>query len=326
MHLYRRRLVAAAALIAVLSLTASAEAIARNSVRSTHLRGVVVKINVSRHLLRLRLLNGHHRQAGARAAPASDGNTVTISYRGATVEGNLRLGDDVTVTTTGTPGAPVASTIQVTAEPQGGGSDSGSSGSGGSSSGGNDSSSGGGQPSYAAFDGTVSGLAQGGIVVSVAPGWPLAGQSVTVDVSAATHYKGVTGIGDVKVGDEVRVYSTSLDPRPIIAVFLGDGPSAPSGSTGDSGTTPPSPSPPAAVAGRFGGTVTAVRGDGLTVTVTSGGSLSGKSVIVAVPPSTTFVGVSALSDVAVGDLVEVQTANEAATPVVAASVSLDGTG
>ena len=63
-----------------------------------------------------------------------------------------------------------------------------------------------------------------------------------------------------------------------------------------------------------------MRGDGLTVTVTSGGPLSGQSVIVAVSQSTTFVGVSSLATVAAGDAVEIHAPDAGGSPVLADKV------
>ncbi|HXR29103.1 MAG TPA: DUF5666 domain-containing protein, partial [Solirubrobacteraceae bacterium] len=183
---------------------------------------------------------------------------------------------------------------------------------------------GGSAPSYQNVNGTVAALLPpDGIQVTVAGDGPLAGQTVTVDVTSSTHYKGVSGFGAIAVGDQVRVYSLSLSSSPIVAVYLGDGPNGPS-----SDSSPPSsdgPAPAASTATRFGGTVTDVRGDGLTVTVTSGGPLSGQSVIVAVPQSAALVGVTSLSDVNVGDVVEIFTDNAGGSPVVAAKVSDDTT-
>ena len=74
--------------------------------------------------------------------------------------------------------------------------------------------------------------------------------------------------------------------------------------------------------------MTDVRGDGLTVTVTSGGPLTGQSVIVAIGPSVSFEtsngtgsGPANLQYIAVGDLVEIFPASTSGTsPVVAAGV------
>jgi len=179
----------------------------------------------------------------------------------------------------------------------------------------------GGAQTYQGLNGTVAALAPpDGLRVTVGGDGPLAGQTVTVDVTSTTHYKGVSGFGAIAVGDQVRIYSLSLSPAPIVAAYIGDG------NGGGSDSQPPSsdqPAPAAATPTRFGGTVTDVRGDGLTITVTSGGPLSGQSVIVAVPSSTTFVGVSSLSGVALGDLVEVSTANAGGSPVIASQVSDD---
>ena len=180
----------------------------------------------------------------------------------------------------------------------------------------------GGGQTYQNVNGTVAALVPpNGLQVTVSGDGPLAGQTVTVDVTSTTHYKGVAGFAAIAVGDQVRVYSQSLTPSPIVALFIGDGNG---GSSSDS--QPPSSgqsAPAAATPTRFGGTVTDVRIDGLTITVTSEGPLNGQSVVVAVPPSTTFVGVSSLSGVAVGDMVEIRTADAGGSPVVASSVSDD---
>jgi hypothetical protein len=179
----------------------------------------------------------------------------------------------------------------------------------------------GGGQTYQNVNGTVAALvAPNGLQVTVGGDGPLAGQTVTVDVTSSTHYKGVTGYGAIAVGDAVRIYSQSLTPSPIVALFVGDGPS---GSSSDSPPANP-PAPAAVTPTRFGGTVTDVRGDGLTISVTSEGLLSGHSVIVAVPASTTFVGVSSLSGIAIGDAVEIYTADATASPVVASKVYDDG--
>jgi hypothetical protein len=181
----------------------------------------------------------------------------------------------------------------------------------------------GGERTYQNLNGTVAALQPpNGLQVTVGGDGPLAGHTVTVDVTSSTHYKGVAGFSSIAVGDQVRVYTMSLSPSPIVAVFLGVGNS---GTGSDSQPSSGQSTPPDATPTRFGGTVTNVRGDGLTVSVTSAGPLSGHSVIVAVPPSTTFVGVSSLSGVAVDDMVEIYTANAGGSPVVASKVSDDST-
>lgn len=193
---------------------------------------------------------------------------------------------------------------------------------------------------YDAFNGTVEGLGSDGLAVAVGGTGPLGGQTVTVKVDGNTRYKGTTTDGtafsfdDVHVGDQVRVYTTSLDPSSLLAVFLGDGPSGSTGaSTGSGGTTGSgSPAPASTTTGpqRFGGVVTDVRGDGLTVTVRSGGPLSGQSVIVSVPAGTSLepdpqTGAGkTLATISVGDAVEIYTDSETGSPIVAVGVSDDG--
>jgi len=184
--------------------------------------------------------------------------------------------------------------------------------------------SGDGAPTYQNLNGTVSGLLPpDGLQVTVAGDGSLAGRTVTVDVTSSTRYKGVSGFDAIAVGDQVRVYSQSLQPLPIIAAYIGDGVANPGSDSQPPPSNPPTPSD--AVPTRFGGTVTDVRGDGLTLTVTSGGPLSGQSVIVAVRPSTTFAGAADLSEIVVGDAVEVYTDDAGASPVVAAKVVDDST-
>jgi hypothetical protein len=78
---------------------------------------------------------------------------------------------------------------------------------------------------------------------------------------------------------------------------------------------------------RFGGTVTAIRGDGLTVEVTSDGALDGESVIVSVSATTSFAtgngtgaGTANLAYIHIGDAVEIYTHSESSTPIVAVGV------
>ena len=72
------------------------------------------------------------------------------------------------------------------------------------------------------------------------------------------------------------------------------------------------------------------RGDGLTVMVTSGGPLSGQSVVVSVPSTASLQGASgagggpeSLANIAVGDAVEIFTHSESTSPVVAVGVRDD---
>ena len=76
--------------------------------------------------------------------------------------------------------------------------------------------------------------------------------------------------------------------------------------------------------------MTAVRGDGLTVNVTSGGPLSGQLVVVSVPPTASLQGATgtgggpeSLTNIAVGDAVEIFTHNVSGSPVVAVGVRDD---
>ncbi len=188
-------------------------------------------------------------------------------------------------------------------------------------------------PQYSAFNGTVSGPPTAdSVLVAVGGDGPLAGHTVTVHVTSTTHFKGVnssggqvTTLADVVSGDIVSVYVLgSLTTSPIVAVYLADR---------GTGASSPAPTPPAPTAlARFGGTVTDVRGDGLTVTVTSDGPLHGQSVIVAIGPTVSFktsngygTGTTNLQYISVGDLVEIFPASTSGTsPVVAAGVVDDG--
>jgi hypothetical protein len=194
-------------------------------------------------------------------------------------------------------------------------------------------------PVYYNLNGTVAAVAGASLRVTVGGDGPLAGQTVTVSVNGDTRYKGATTgdaaftFGDIQVGDQVRVYTTTLDPSALVAVEIGDGPPGSGGSGGPGGApTPPPTSPPSTPAEpqRFGGVVTAVRGDGLTVTVVSGGDLNGQTVVVSVPLTASFqddpltgAGKS-LSTISVGDAVEIFTDNETGSPIVAVGVSDDG--
>jgi hypothetical protein len=146
---------------------------------------------------------------------------------------------------------------------------------------------------------------------------------VTVDVGSSTHFKGATSDGsaftlaNVHVGDQLRVYSASIAVQPIVALYIGDGPS-----TADSHSAPTTSGDTL----RFTGVVTEVRGDGLTVTA-SDGPLSGQSVVVAVPSSASLDGAAgsgggaqSLANVALGDTVAVYTHSETGSPVVAVGV------
>jgi len=186
---------------------------------------------------------------------------------------------------------------------------------------------------YSGVEGTVSEVGPSSLELLVTGDGPLAGQTVTVDAATGATFRGANGLGgqvsgfaDIQLGDHLAVYTTTgLDPQPLEAVVIAD-----RGEGTDPPAPPPSPpaSPPATpTAERFGGIVTDVRGDGLTVDVTSGGPLSGQSVIVAVTATTSFAtpqgrgtGLANLADVAVGDPVEIYTASESATPVVALGV------
>jgi hypothetical protein len=185
----------------------------------------------------------------------------------------------------------------------------------------------GGAQQYSGFNGTVvSPPGSDSVQVQVTSSGALQGQTVTVDVNSSTRYKGqnqdggqVTALADVVPGDTVSVYLLGpLTQSPIVAVYFAD---RGSGQQADppSGTAAPQ---------TFDGTVTDVRGDGLTVTVTSDGPLQGQSVIVAIGPNVQFetsngtgVGQSNLQYVSLGDQVEITSApGSTTTSVIAAAV------
>jgi hypothetical protein len=170
----------------------------------------------------------------------------------------------------------------------------------------------------------------------------LAGKTITVDLGEHTSFGGQdTGndgpinLSDISVGDTVRVYTRDATTTPIVAVGVVDtsnaGSDGSSGQGGDGGNgSGQAPTSSSTQPTRFGGVVTAVRGDGLTVNVTSGGPLSGQSVVVSVPPTASLEGAAgtgggpqSLANIAVGDKVEVFTHSESTSPVVAVGVRDD---
>ena len=105
-------------------------------------------------------------------------------------------------------------------------------------------------PQYAAFNGTVTGpVGTGSAQVLVGGDGPLAGQTVTVEVSSTTHYKGqnasggqVTTLADVQSGDIVSVYVLgSLSATPIVAAYFAD---RGTGTSSGPPASPPSPPTP----------------------------------------------------------------------------------
>ena len=178
------------------------------------------------------------------------------------------------------------------------------------------------------FDGSVTGVdvAEGILTVTVSSG-ALSGRSVQVKVDSSTHYKGpedgapAYGLADLSVGDQVHVYTPTLDGRPILAVYLGDSGPASAPSSPGSGA-------PDTTGTRFAGTVTNVRGDGLTVKV-SNGPLSGQTVVVSVQasiPVEILDVAGTLSQVVVGDTVEVYTGSVSGAPIRATKVIDYGVG
>lgn len=340
-----RKLMTCAATVLVLVIGVPSALAKTQTGHTARISGVVLSINTKRHTLKLRVARPiKQRKASARVASAGGSSTIVVAYGDATVSGAggaVAVGDDVTVTIESPARhTAVAATIDVTGHAGGAAAPTGTAAPGGASTvdpaAGADSST---TPTYDTFTGTVVTVGTTSLQVSVAGDGPLAGQTVTVNLNADTRYKGATAdgtaftLGDVQIGDQVRIYTTSLDPQSLVAVFVGDG----AGGTGGSSPPAPTPTPPPSTppstgsqTQRFGGVVTAVRGDGLTVTVVSGGPLNGQSVIVSVPPTTSFqddpqtgAGQS-LTSIAVGDAVEIHTDSEAGSPIVAVAVTDDG--
>ena len=203
---------------------------------------------------------------------------------------------------------------------------------------------GGGQGDHGAFTaipGTVTSVDVAGssLVLTVADG-ALAPKTVTVDLGEHTSFgghdsgnDGPINLSDISVGDNVTVYTRDATSTPVVAVGIvdssnaGSGDSSGHGSGDGSGQTTTSTN---ALPTRFGGLVTAVRGDGLTVNVTSGGPLSGQLVVVSVPPTASLEGATgagggpeSLTNISVGDAVEIFTHDASGSPVVAVGVRDD---
>ena len=208
---------------------------------------------------------------------------------------------------------------------------------------------GGGDGSHGAFSpipGTVKSVDVAGssLTLSVADG-ALAGTTVTVDLGEHTSFggedsghDGPINLSDISAGDTVTVYTRDATTTPIVAVGIVDNSTAGSGGSADQGAGNGSGQGDANGSGqsssalptRFGGHVTAVRGDGLTVNVTSGGPLSGQLVVVSVPPTASLEGATgagggpeSLTNIAIGDAVEIFTHNVSGSPVVAVGVRDD---
>jgi hypothetical protein len=184
------------------------------------------------------------------------------------------------------------------------------------------------EPSISVLSGTVETVGTESFTVKSDNDGAFPEQLVTVNLTASTQIAGrnssgdtVTGIGGLENGDQIELYYRTSSSEPVVAYKVAD--------DGALVTTAPAPPPSTSSSGpsRFGGTVTAVRGDGLTVAVGSGGPLAGQTVIVAVSNSTSFEtphgigdGLANLAYISVDDPVEIYTDDESATPVVAVGV------
>jgi hypothetical protein len=192
--------------------------------------------------------------------------------------------------------------------------------------------------SFTAIPGTVTSVDVAGqsLMMTVGDG-ALAGTTMTVDLGAHTSFGGKDSandgpitLSDISVGDTVTVYTSDATTTPVVAVGIVDNSKATGGDSSGNGGGSQSSAPSSALPTRFGGLVTAVRGDGLTVNVTSGGPLSGHVVVVSVPSTASLEGATgagggpeSLSNISVGDAVEIFTHDVSGTPVVAVGVRDD---
>jgi hypothetical protein len=271
-------------------------------VRARRVTGVVLAINAKRHTLKLRA----GERALARSAAAGtgpNGRVLNISFGDANVSGAsgaVTVGDVVTVTTTSGDGSnPVAASIDVIGQPNGGDAGKG-----------------------AAIPGTVTAVNPAAATLTVATG----SSSLNVAVTATTvlALSGGSGPGpavsldEVSVGDRVVVFTDDASADPVVAVGILD-----------SGQ-PPSPPGPESAATRvsFGGAVDSVdlADSALTVTVTKG-ALAGQLVTVDVAPGTSFEdGAGAenpafsLADVKLGDRLSISAATLDANPIIAVGI------
>jgi hypothetical protein len=192
--------------------------------------------------------------------------------------------------------------------------------------------------SFTAIPGTVTSVDVAGqsLMMTVGDG-ALAGTTMTVDLGEHTSFGGEDSgndgpitLSDISVGDTVTVYTSDATTTPVVAVGVADNSKATGGDSSGGGGGSQSSAPSSALPTRFGGLVTAVRGDGLTVNVTSGGPLSGHVVVVSVPSTASLEGATgagggpeSLSNISVGDAVEIFTHDVSGTPVVAVGVRDD---
>lgn len=192
--------------------------------------------------------------------------------------------------------------------------------------------------SFTAIPGTVTSVDVAGqsLMMTVGGGAP-AGTTMTVDLGEHTSFggedsgnDGPINLSDISVGDTVTVYTRDATTTPVVAVGIVDNSKATGGDSSGQGGGDQSSAPSSALPTRFGGLVTAVRGDGLTVNVTSGGPLSGHLVIVSVPSTASLQGATgagggpeSLTNISVGDAVEIFTHDVSGSPVVAVGVRDD---
>ena len=124
--LANRRFLTCCATALALALCSSTALAKTPAAHTTRISGVVLTINAKRHVLKLRIKHAAKTKKAplARAASAGGSSTITVAFDNATVtgpNGAVAVGDDVTVTTTGTLGqADIASSISVIGQPNGG--------------------------------------------------------------------------------------------------------------------------------------------------------------------------------------------------------------
>jgi len=192
--------------------------------------------------------------------------------------------------------------------------------------GGSDHQDGGDGPQRTAIPGTVASIDAAGSTVQMTVGGdgPLAGSRLLVTVTTHTSFgggHGGFGLADIAAGDQIVVYAPGgASGGAVTALAIVDESARRSAGEGQG-------SPDSAQPIRFGGAITDLRPDGLTVEVTSDGALAGQTVIVAVRASTrvadaagTGSGPRQLAGLAVGDRVEIEVADPTATPLVAVAV------
>jgi hypothetical protein len=313
--LNRRFLTCGATMVALLIGSSSAVA-ASHATHKKHISGVIVSINAARHTLNLRVTHAtkHHKVRAGHAASAAGSGGILVAFGDATVHGPngaVAVGEDVTVTTTGTVGqTAVASAIDVIGQPNGGTAGKGAAVPG----------------AVTAVDPTNGTLTL--TVTSTDSQGHSQDSSVIVNVSATTilavsdtNGDGQITLADVAIGDHVVVFTLDASANPLVAIGVLDashtGGDHHGGGSGEHGAFTAVP-----------GTVTSVdvAGQSLMLTVTDG-ALAGKTITVGLGQHTSFGGEDSgndgpvnISDISVGDTVTVYTSDATTSPVVAVGI------